>query len=99
VSSARTPDTRTALRFFVTKTGGGDPFAELDVYSDIHSAGARPQRRKMSPEERQTINRLCQRILEEKGSDAFDKLVKELNRLLELTGEDTARSYPEAERD
>jgi hypothetical protein len=40
----------------------------------------------MSPEERQTMNQLCQRIQEEKDSHAFDKLVKELNDLLEVTG-------------
>jgi hypothetical protein len=52
----------------------------------------------MSPEERQTKNRRCQCTQEEKDSDAFDKLMKQLNDLLEVTGEDPARPYPEAER-
>ena len=52
----------------------------------------------MSPEERQTINRLCQRIQHEKDSPAFDKLVKELNDFLELTGDNPARPHTEPER-
>ena len=52
----------------------------------------------MSPEERQTMNRLCQRIQEEKDSHAFDKLVKELNDLLEVTRDNPARPHTEPER-
>ena len=43
------------------------------------------RKRKVTPEQRETMNRLCQRIQEEKDSHAFDQLVKELNDLLELT--------------
>jgi len=57
-----------------------------------------PRRREMSPEERQTMNRLCQRIQEEKDSHAFDKLVKELNDLLEVTQGNPARPHTEPER-
>jgi len=52
----------------------------------------------MSPEERQTMNRLCQRIQEEKDSQTFDKLVKELNNLLELTRDHAPGSQSEPER-
>ena len=57
-----------------------------------------PRRREMSPEERQTMNRLCQRIQEEKDSQTFDKLVKELNDLLELTRDHAPGSQSEPER-
>jgi predicted house-cleaning noncanonical NTP pyrophosphatase (MazG superfamily) len=51
----------------------------------------------MSPEERQTMNRLCQRIQEEKDSHSFDKLVKELNDLLEVAQDNPARPHTEPE--
>ena len=48
----------------------------------------------MSPEERQSMNRLCQRIQEERDSYAFDKLMKELNDLLEShRGESIATTH------
>jgi predicted house-cleaning noncanonical NTP pyrophosphatase (MazG superfamily) len=51
----------------------------------------------MSPEERQTMNRLCKRIQEEKDSHAFDKLMKELNDLLELTRDHAPGSQSESD--
>jgi hypothetical protein len=46
----------------------------------------------MTPEERERIESLCNRIAEEKHPDAFDKLVREFNDLLEVKH---GRSHPE----
>ena len=41
----------------------------------------------MTPEEREKMNSLCTRIQTEKEPETFDKLVKELNDLIELKHE------------
>ena len=46
----------------------------------------------MTPEEREKMHMLCQRIATEKDPATFDKLVKELNDLLEVKHE---RIHPE----
>jgi hypothetical protein len=46
----------------------------------------------MTPEERERMNDLCQRIQKENNPEIFDKLVRELNDLLELKHE---RIHPE----
>ena len=46
----------------------------------------------MTPEEREKMNDLCQRIQTEKDPETFDRLVQELNDLLELKHE---RIHPE----
>jgi hypothetical protein len=69
----------------VTKTGGDDLLpsrTSIPMYTPPFIA---PPEAQVSPEQRETMNRLCQHIQEEKDSHAFDKLVKELNGLLEFT--------------
>jgi len=90
--------THSCARCIVTKTGGDD-LVPSRTSIPIYTPPVRgPRRREMSPEERQTMNRLCQRIQEEKDSQTFDKLVKELNDLLELTRDHAPGSQSEPER-
>ena len=46
----------------------------------------------MTPEERERMNELCKRIMDEKDPLVFDKLCEELNELLEAKHE---RIHPE----
>jgi len=46
----------------------------------------------MTPEEREKMNEICKRIQNEKNPEAFDKMVRELNDLLEIKHE---RIHPE----
>jgi hypothetical protein len=46
----------------------------------------------MTPDERERMNELCSKIATEKDPDTFDKLVKELNDLIEHKHE---RIHPE----
>ncbi len=54
----------------------------------------------MTPEERERMNWLCQRIQDERDQKKFTDLVRELNDLLERKGhrlEDTAKDGPAQE--
>jgi len=46
----------------------------------------------MTPEEREKMNEICKRIQTEKNPEVFDKMVRELNDLLEIKHE---RIHPE----
>jgi len=90
--------THSCARCIVTKTVGDDLLPSRTSIPIYTPPVRGPRRREMSPEERQTMNRLCQRIQEEKDSQTFDKLVKELNDLLELTRDHAPGSQSEPER-
>jgi len=48
----------------------------------------------MTPDERERMNWLCLRIQEEKDPEIFDRLIKELNDLLEVKQERIRASRP-----
>src|SRR5437763_15124654 len=90
--------THCCVRCIVTKAGGDAPLPSRTSIPIYTPPVRGPRRREMSHEERQTMNRICQRIQEEKDSQTFDKLVKELNGLLELTRDHAPGSQSEPER-
>jgi len=51
-----------------------------------------PEAERLSPEEREKMNELCNRIQTEKNPEIFDNLVRELNDLIEIKHE---RIHPE----
>src|SRR5437763_13852451 len=89
--------THCCARCIVTKTGGDDVLPSRTSIPIYTPPVRGPRRREMSPEERQTMNRICQRIQEEKDSKTFDKLEKELKDLMELIRDSAKRTEGDTE--